>query len=160
MLIQNTSDKQIRLCLGKHISSRKCHVLRLDCRPQHGKTTVKSWGVFSPLHTFLWDINTVKDLACPATIWCFPCLSQQMTKFPRGPWPLNVTQSSPFSSYPLRSLHPLRRKVHLLFLSCSMWRVQELACLHLRGNCSTCCKACRILNMTVFFIAGTVMDFY
>lgn len=48
MLIQNTSDKQIRLCLGKHISSRKCHVLRLDCRPQHGKTTVKSWGFFSP----------------------------------------------------------------------------------------------------------------
>lgn len=51
-----------------------------------------------------------KDLSCPVIM--FSLSFARNGKFPRGIWPLNVTQF-PFSLYPLRVLHPLRTEAHL-----------------------------------------------
>lgn len=87
------SDKQIRLCLGKHISWR-CHLWRLGCRLQRGKTAVKKMFLFPSAHFCVRHEKPAQDRARPLMIWRLPGL-QRMLKFPRGPWPLNVTRSFP-----------------------------------------------------------------
>lgn len=158
------TGKQIHVCQGNYIYSTKYHCLLSLAIAYSVENKCKVFFPFTPFYetsvdVWLWDIKTVKDLPCPVMIWCFPRLSQQIWKFPRGPWPLNVTHRVSFSLYILYVHCFLCTELHTFCSSVAqLWRVQEVVCLHRRGNCSAACSSLDIVNDIVFILADTVMD--
>lgn len=144
---------------------------RLDAwpSPTAWKTNTKNFFLpshFDMRHLLMSDYyETSKQWEIFHVLWWFDVLSlatNEKKKFPRGPWPLNVTHTVSFSLYSL-SVYYILRTERCTFCS----QVAQ------RGEFKRCFVASqrKLLNRAtlaeywiwqtaVFILAGTVMDFY
>lgn len=113
-------------CSGMYSYSRKCWALA-NAYSMENKCKIHFFPLHhSVRHLLMYDNRSPKQSKIIHVLWWFDVFLISCNRLKISMWPLTSkchTQSFIFSVYHLCLLHPLHRKVHLFFLSCSIWRV-------------------------------------